>query len=188
MAPKYPWRDCADLGMVLASVKPIFASLLSVESSGGHSDLEIISAERRIGTPLPEAIREFYRAMRPTPIFNPPQREFGFYPLNSTELAWHSMQGAEPEEAWSSARGLALGQSTYGDPFWWIEGHRFLPDGSITLLDHEDGVGGEVLFVHFARSFPEFIAKVAHFRGRYPRSPDTAYRQEYLELNPSAKR
>jgi hypothetical protein len=95
------------------------------------------------------------------------------------------MKGAEPEADWASANGLALGQSEEGDPFWWIEGHRIIPNGSIVLLDHEGSLG-EVMFVHFARTFPEFLARVAYFKQLCPLH-DLLFQQEYLELNPSAR-
>jgi hypothetical protein len=183
----YPWRTNANIRDVLAAVRPTFVSLAVVEPIGGCSEEEIAKAERRLGRSLPQPVREFYQAMRPTEVLGGEPKEFGFYPLGSTELAWRSMEGAEPAADWISSRGLALGQSTYGDPFWWVEGHRVISNGSIVLLDHEGGLGGDVMFVHFARNFAEFLAKVAYFRDLYPPPGDALFQQEYAELNPSAK-
>ena len=126
--------------------------------------------------------------MRPTELFSGDRRkQFGFYTIESRELSWRAMEGAEPEDEWVDAWGLSLGQSAFGDPFWWVEGHRSTTDGSIFLLDHDGGLGGDVMFVHFARSFREFLAKLAYFKDLYPPKQDELFRREYLELNPSPK-
>jgi hypothetical protein len=183
---QYPWRTGRDTREVVAAVRPTFVALSVVEPAGGNSDAEIATAERRLGRPLPPPVRDFYVAMRPTGMFDGKPKEFGFYRLNSAELAWRSMEDAEPADDWASAEGLALGQSTYGDPFWWVEGHRSAPDGSVFLLDHDGGLGGDVMFVHFARTFAEFLDKVAHYGNLYPPPGEPLFRQEYVELNPSA--
>jgi hypothetical protein len=85
------------------------------------------------------------------------------------------------------AQGLFLGQSAFGDPFWWAEGHRSVSDGSIFLLDHEGHLSEDVMFVHFARSFPEFLSKLAYFKSLDSTPQDELFRREYLELNPSVK-
>jgi hypothetical protein len=38
-----------------------------------------------------------------------------------------------------------------------------------------------------ARSFVEFIAKIAFFKNLYPPADDPLFKREYIELNPSAK-
>ena len=85
------------------------------------------------------------------------------------------------------AQGLFLGQSAFGDRFWWAEGHRTAPGGSIFLLDHEGNWSEDVMFVHFARSFREFLAKLAFFESLDPKPQDELFRREYLELNPLVK-
>ena len=121
---QYPWRKPRDLETVLAEVKQVLASLGVVEPGSGCSEAEIAAAERR-SCPFPDEVRGFYRSMRPTALFAPgPRKEFGFYRIESEELAWKSMEGAEPAEDWAGARGLFLGQSAFGDPFWCAEGHR----------------------------------------------------------------
>ena len=187
--PTYPWRVPRELGEVLADARAVFASLGVIEFHGGCTDAQIANAEDRMQRPLPGEVREFYRVMRPTELFaSGTRKEFGFYLIDSAELQWQSMQGAEPPQDWTEATGLALGQSAFGDPFWWVEGHRSLPNGSIVLLDHDGGLGGDVMFVHFARSFREFIAKVTYFKGLYSSVQDPLFQSEYVELNPSAKR
>lgn len=184
----YPWRRRQEFSEVLAFARPVFISLKVVEPIRGCTDAEIAAAEQRMQRPLPLDVREFYRAMRPTELFSGDDRkEFGFYTIGSTELDWRTMEGAEPAEAWVGATGLALGQSAFGDPFWWVEGHRSLPVGSIVLLDHDGGLGGDIMFVHFARSFREFLAKVAYFKNLYSPTQDPVFQREYLELNPPAK-
>jgi hypothetical protein len=121
-------------------------------------------------------------------VFAPGQRkEFGFYTIGSKELTWKSMDGAEPAEDWVGAQGLFLGQSAFGDPFWWADGHRTAPNGSIFLLDHEGNLSEDVVFGHFARSFREFLAKLAHFKSLDSKPKDELFLREYLELNPSVK-
>jgi hypothetical protein len=184
----YPWRQPKDLADVLAEVRPVLASLGVVTAAGGCSELEIAAAEHRSSRPLPGDVRAFYRAMRPTELFSPDSRkQFGFYTIDSQELSWKPMGGAEPAEDWVGAHGLFLGQSTFGDPFWWAEGHRTAPDGSIFLLDHEGHLSEEVMFVHFARSFREFLAKLMYFKSLDSTPQDGLFRREYLELNPSVK-
>ena len=116
------------------------------------------------------------------------RKEFGFYTIESEELNWKSMKGGQPPEDWVGAQGLFLGQSAFGDPFWWAEGHRTAPDGSIFLLDHEGNLSEDVMFAHFARSFREFLVKLAHFKSLDSASEDESFRREYKELNPSITR
>ncbi len=97
------------------------------------------------------------------------------------------MEGGEPEADWVDAQGLFLGQSTFGDPFWWAEGHRTAPNGSVFLLDHEGHLSEDVMFVYFARSFREFLAKLTYFKSLDSTPQDELFRREYLELNPSVK-
>ncbi len=183
----YPWRQSTDLATVLTEVKPVLASLGVVDQGPGCSEPEIAAAEQR-SRPFPADVRSFYHAMRPTELFSGEQRkEFGFYTLGSKELSWKSMEGAEPVDDWLGAEGLFLGQSAFGDPFWWVERHRSLPDGSIFLLDHNGGLGGDIMFVHFARTFREFLGKLTHFKNLYSPTHDELFHREYLELNPSAK-
>src|SRR4051812_453823 len=142
----YPWRRPARFEEVLAAVRPVFAALGVVAPGGGCSEAEVTAAEERMARPLPADVHAFYRAMRPTgPFSDDAQREFGFYPIGSDELAWRAMAGAEPPDDWTAAVGLSLGQSVCGDPFWWVEGHRSLPAGSIVLLDHDGSLGGDVM-------------------------------------------
>jgi hypothetical protein len=184
---QYPWRQPRNLETVLAEVKLVLVSLGVVEPGDGCSDAEIAAAEGR-SRRFPEDVRAFYSSMRPTALFAPGARkEFGFYTIGSKELTWKSMEGAEPAEDWVDAQGLFLGQSAFGDPFWWAEGHRAAPNGSIFLLDHEGNLSEDVMFVHFARSFREFLAKLAYFKSLDSTPQDHLFRREYLELNPSVK-
>jgi hypothetical protein len=184
---RYPWRQPRAFETVLTEVKPVLVSLGVVEPGCGCSDAEIEAAEGR-SRPFPEDVRAFYRAMRPTELFAPGARkDFGFYTIGSGELTWKSMEGAEPAEDWVGARGLFLGQSAFGDPFWWAEGHRTAPYGSIFLLDHEGSLSDDVMFAHFARSFREFLAKLAYFKALDCAEQDEVFRREYLELNPTVK-
>lgn len=186
MDEPYPWRRPKDFATVLAEVQPVLASLGVVAEGLGCSESEIAAAERRCSRPFPADVRAFYRSMRPTELFSPDRsKEFGFYGIDSKQLAWKSMDGAEPAEDWVGAQGLFLGQSACGDPFWWAVDHRSAPDGSIFLLDHDGGMGGDVMFVHFARAFGEFLAKLGYFKNLYS-TRDELFRREYVELNPSA--
>lgn len=172
----------------MAAARPVFASLGIIGRGDGCSEQEINEAEQRMKRPFPPDVRVFYQGVRPTDLFgNVERKEFGFYTIGSQELSWGSMEGAEPADDWLHASGLALGQSASGDPFWWIEGHRSLPTGSIVLLDHDGGLGGDVMFVHYARCFREFLAKVAYFKNLYPPAQDELFLREYLELNPSSQ-
>lgn len=183
----YPWRRYRDMGEALAVAVPVLVSLGVVEPGGGCSAVEVAAAEHRLGRPLPGEVREFYRAVRPRDLFAADNRnEFGFYPLDSKELTWRAMEGAGPSEDWSGATGFALGQSRGGDPFWWVDGHRTIPDDGVVLLDHQLQTS-DVMFAYFARSFREFIGKVAYFRNLYSPEHDSLFRQEYVELNPAAK-
>jgi hypothetical protein len=185
---KYPWRAPKDLVTVLVEVRPVLTSLGVVAESGGCSEPEIVAAEQRLSRPFPDDVRAFYGAMRPTELFTAGERkEFGFYTIGSKELMWKSMEGAEPAEDWVGARGLFIGQSAFGDPFWLAEGHRNAPQGTVFVLDHDGGLGGEIIFVQFARSFREFLLKVAHFKNLYSTPDDELFRREYVELNPSVK-
>jgi hypothetical protein len=184
----FPWRTQRNIEDTLADARDVLAALGIVEPTGGCTDAEIADAEKRMRRPLPDDVREFYCKMRPTPLFaDNTNKEFGFFTIGSDELIWRSMEGAEPPELWVGANGLALGQSLFGDPFWWVEGHRFLPDGSIILLDHEGTIGEDVMFVHFARSYREFLSKLTYFKGLYPYPENSLFRLEYEELNRQGK-
>jgi hypothetical protein len=183
----YPWRQPKSIDTVFAEVKPVFASLAVIAPDAGCSEAEIAAAEQR-SRPFPCDVRAFYRAMRPTELFDAgDQKEFGFYTIESAELRWRPMEGAEPKEDWLGAQGLFLGQSEFGDPFGLTEGHRSAPDGSIFLLNHDGGMGGGLMFVRFARSFREFLAKLAYFKNLYSTPRDALFHREYVELNPSVK-
>lgn len=182
----YPWRQPKDLATVLSEVKPILAALGIVAPNAGCSDSEIAKAEAR-SQPFPPEVRAFFQSMRPTDLFSGSQKkEFGFYTIESDELTWKSMQGAEPAEDWVGAQGLFLGQSVFGDPFWWVKGHRSAPDGAIFLLDHEGDLTANVMFGCIARSFCEFLVKVVYFR-KLTASQNAQFQAEYAELNPSAR-
>ena len=184
----YPWRQAADFHGVLDSARPVLVAMGVVSAAGGCNGNEISAAEAKVGRALPAEVRDFYAAMRPTDVFETGSpRGFGFYPIGSAELVWQPMEGAEPPEDWTSAQGLALGQSAFGDPFWWIEGHRSLPNGSIVLLDHDGGLCGDIPFVCFARTFGEFVAKIAHFKALYAPPGDPLFVGELRELNPSGR-
>ena len=187
---QHPWRQPSDLETVLARLKPVLVSLGIVEAGAGCTEAEIVAAEGR-SRQFPEDVRAFYRSMRPTDLYAPgARREFGFYTIGSPELKWMPMDGAEPAEDWVGAQGLFLGQSAFGDSFWWAEGHRTAPAGSIFLLDHEGNLSEDVMFGYFARSFREFLAKLTYFKSldSHEAASDALFRQEYLELNPSVKR
>src|SRR5215831_6027638 len=100
---EYPWRRPQDLETILIELKPVLVSLGVVERGLGCSESEIAAAEKR-SRPFPDVVRRFYSANRPTELFAPGQRkEFGFYRIESDELTWKSMAGAEPAEDWASA-------------------------------------------------------------------------------------
>jgi hypothetical protein len=182
----FPWRRPKDIETILLEVKPVFVGLGVVTPDAGCSESEVAAAEHR-SQPFPREIRAFYCAMRPTELFSrDQQKEFGFYTIGSSDLAWKSMQGAEPADDWVTAQGLCFGQSAFGDPFWWVKGHRSAPDGAIFLLDHDGGLGGDIMFVHFSRSLSEFLAKLAYFKNLHA-PKEELFRREYIDLNPSAK-
>jgi len=186
----YPWREPKDLVTLLGrSAAGFWCRWASLRKPAA-------AARSRRSPPLRNARRDpslttsarFYRSMRPTELFAPGTRkEFGFYTIRSNNLMGKSMEDAEPAEDWVGAQGLFLGQSQGGDPFWWAEGHRTAPDGSIFLLDHEGHLSEAVMFAHFARSFREFLGKLAHFKSLDSTPHDKLFRREYLELNPSVK-
>lgn len=181
--PVYPWRTNQSLEQVLADARPALVSLGAIEpTAAGCSDAEITAAERWMGRPVPEEVRHFYRAVRPTDVFEPGTRkEFGFYPLGAEELEWRPLDDLKPAEDWSKASGLFLGQSVFGDPFWWVSRHPTLPDGSIFLFDHEGAIG-DVPFVYFARSFSELIGRIVHFKALMSTMDAPLFQQELREL------
>jgi hypothetical protein len=184
----YPWRASLDIRQVLAEVRPTFLMLNSIDPAGGCAPDEIKRAETRIGVPLPNDLREFYLAFRPTKLFrNDVRQGFGFYPVSSDELRWRSMEGAEPEEDWISARAVAIGQSEFGNPFWLVENHRSIPDGGIVLLNHDGAIPGRLAFVYYARSLREFLLKLAHFQGLYASKDQDLFYREHMEMNPTDK-
>jgi hypothetical protein len=175
------------MGEALAVAGPVLVSLGVIESGGGYSAVEVAAAEHRLGRPLPGEVREFYRAVRPSKWAGQADRKaFGFYPLDSVAIGWIWSESAEPPAEWARASALALGQTRSGHAFWHVEGHGTLPDGGIVLVDQQPAAGGSVTFTCFARSFREFIGKVAYFRGLVSTEQDPLFREEYRELNRAA--
>jgi hypothetical protein len=75
-----PWRDSRSLKQVLASSRAWFKTKHIIEAGGGYSENEIAAVDRRLARPLPSEIREFYRTVRPVPIFSEDgPSEFGFF-------------------------------------------------------------------------------------------------------------
>ena len=173
-----------------------------------------------LGGPLPPDVREFLLAVQPIPTFadgKPNQdgpTEFFFYGPDRPELRWESLAGWAPKPDWIGARGLAIGQTGYGDGLYWVTGHRLHPDGCIAMSDDELAMGDLPCFV-VARSLAEFIAKVVHSKGLSPGGGDAddlddfedegedidlladldddvenmpAVRGEYAELNPATRK
>lgn len=216
-ADVYPWRDNRPLKQVLATSRPWLKKKQIIASGGGYSDAEIARAEQRIGRPLPLEISEFYRAVRPLEIFSDDgPAGFGFYQIQQPELCWKMLghDDAVPVEDWANAQGLSFGQSLYGDPIFWVKGHRTQPDGCIMIFDHEQAIG-DVYFAILARSLSEFLGKIVFLNGldggdpledleddQILNSEDDEllailnqdgdkyelFRKEYRELNPTTQR
>ena len=100
------------------------------------------------------------------------------------------MAEAEPAEDWVDAEGLAIGQGIFGDPFWWIKGHRWFSDGCIVVYNHDGGFG-EIPFTRVANSLAEFVAKTAFFGKLDPpsgtdergRELESLHREDFQRLN-----
>ncbi|HET6249802.1 MAG TPA: hypothetical protein VFE47_19085 [Tepidisphaeraceae bacterium] len=159
-------------------------------------------------------MRQFLLAVQPIPMWPDDGKgglneagpdEFFFYGAERSELKWQSLSDWVPESDWSAASGLAIGQSGYGDAFFWVKGHRVHPDGCIAIDDHE----GDPQYYVLARSLPEFVGKVVRLKGLSPRALDDfdddegdeediadmfstenleLFRAEHAELNPTLKR
>lgn len=163
----FPWRDNRPLKQVLAASRPWLRKQHIIASGGGYSEADIADAEKRMGRSLPLEIQEFYRSMCPVRIFSDDgPEEFGLYQLAQTELRWEVLghEDAIPFEDWARAEGLAFGQTLYGDPIFWVRGHRSQPDGCIMIFDHEQAMG-DVHFAIFARSLGEFLNKIVFLKG-----------------------
>lgn len=212
----YPWRDNRSLEQVLAESRAWLTNERIIAVGLGFNDVEIAAAERRLRRPFPEEVRELYRTYRPVRVFSKDgPEEFGFYQLDQLELRWESLghDDAVPVEDWARAEGLVIGQSLYGDPIFWVRGHRTRPDGCVMVFDHELAMG-DLFFAVVARSLAEFVGKVVCLRGLNGR-PDSLedltdhpilnakdedlmsivnadsrldlFKAEYAELNPTSK-
>ena len=210
---KFPWRDGRSLGQVLADSRPWLQRRRIIAKGAGSRPSALAGAEKRLGQPLPRDVHEFLQSAQPIPMFRdgklnedgPP--EFFFYGPGQSELRWESLAEWMPKPDWSNARGLAIGQTGYGDMLYWVAGHRVHPDGCIAVFDHELAMGDLPYFV-VARSLSEFIAKVVYCKGLSPGGDDDdedlenfdladfendannmgLFANEYAELNPVTRK
>ena len=211
---KFPWRNGRSLAAVLAESRPWLQSKRIIREGGGCRASALAAAGERLGQPLPPDIHQFLLALKPIPMFengafsDDGPSEFFFYGPLQPELRWEPLAEWEPKADWAGARGLAFGQTAYGDGLYWVIGHRTQPDGCIAVFDHELAMGDLMSFV-IARSLPEFISKVVHARGLSPGDDDDMddfedddadlladihvdvenlrlFAKEYAELNPTS--
>jgi hypothetical protein len=219
--PTFPWRDGRSLGQVLEDGRPWLQRRRIIRKGGGSRASAVAAADKRLGEPLPRDVRDFLLAIQPVPMFKDDldedgPSEFFFYGPEPPELRWQSLAEWAPKPDWIGARGLAIGQTGYGDGLYWVTGHRVHRDGCIAVFDHELAMGDLPYFV-VARSLSEFIAKVVHSKGLSPGGDDEddlddfedddqgddmdlladldndvenmrLFAKEYAELNPATKR
>jgi hypothetical protein len=137
----------------------------------GASESVLTAADARLGRPIPEDLRYFYR--RVTPVSSCPFKEFGFVgfrPADDPDLQWITPQalksklGTTPYEhnwlkGWQAAHVLVFGYTPFGDSLLWCDGLEGRPSGTIVLTDHEGSFNPVVL----GDSFSQWLARYRHF-------------------------
>jgi len=165
---------------VIADSRPWLVRKRLIKKGGGCSPAVLEAAAKRVKGALPAEVREFLFLVEPISMFKEGELndegpgEFFFYHPKQSEFKWHSLVEWVPQTDWSGARGLAIGQSGYGDAIFWVMGHRAHPDGCIAVHDHEVAMG-DLQCAVFARSLSEFIAKIVCLKGLSPDAMDDDY-------------
>jgi hypothetical protein len=161
------------LRQVIDDTRPWLERRRLVRKGPGCGEAAVAALAKRLKGRLPDDVRAFLLAVEPIPMFHRGKvrddgpGEFFFYGPNARELRWQSLAKWAPEADWHDARGLAIGQTGYGDVLYWVEGHRAHPDGCIAVDDHEVAMG-DLQYAVLARSLAELVAKVVHIKGLSP--------------------
>jgi hypothetical protein len=155
--PKPFWRSLNIEEALDLAAKPLIARGLATKGRGA-SEKKIRAADKRIGRPLPDELKAFYR--RVTPVSQCTSFGFGsvgFQPIEDFDLTWLD----DPElrqnklwvipssdcwlDGWETARLLVIGYTEFGDWLLWCDDLAGRPTGTIVLTDHDGSVNPVVL-------------------------------------------
>jgi hypothetical protein len=120
-------------------------------SRRGFTTSELEAVDRRLGRPMPDELRAFYRRVTPVPHW--PDPEYGliaFQPPDDEGLTWLDDPTLRAEKlwvappagecwlaGWGDARLLAIGYTPFGDWLLWCDGLQGRPVGTVVLTDHD---------------------------------------------------
>jgi hypothetical protein len=173
------------------------------QKRGGISESALKKVDERLGFPLPEELRSFYRRVSPVTKC-PPDALYGFVgfqPAEDPDLRW--LDGAEGDEkytwtlaeslpvGWQDAHVLVIGYTPFGDCLYWTDGLPGRPSGSILLSDHESDDNPVVLGDSFAQWLARYAAYdlteyaiVAGGIEDLDQGAALAFLEDHLRLNP----
>jgi hypothetical protein len=98
--PDISWRPLRIEEAVQKAAQPLIERGLATEGRGA-SEREIIAAERRLGRPLPDDVRFFYRHVTPVPESPLLGGGFvGFQPIGDAGLTWLDDPDLREERLW----------------------------------------------------------------------------------------
>jgi hypothetical protein len=173
----------------------------------GVSEAVLAAVDARLGRPIPDDLRQFYRRVTPVPTCPYKESGFvGFQPADDADLRWigpHELKSelwTTPYEhnwlkGWQSAYVLVFGYTPFGDSLLWCEGLHDRPPGTIVLTDH-DGTFNPVVL---GESFAQWIARyrysglVEYAILEAGLDPDrttrfaTAFLTDHVRLNPGCR-
>jgi hypothetical protein len=173
----------------------------------GASEKAITAAQKRLGRPLPDELRAFYRKVTPVPECTQfGGGSVGFQPVGDPDLMWLDDPQVREEKlwvvpsgecwlkGWTTARLLVIGYTEFGDWLLWCDGLAGRKPGTIVLTDHEGATNPIVLgdsFAqwlgrYFAYAFIEYSIAEGSLDGTGPAATE-AFLRDHLRLNPYCK-
>ena len=201
-----PWRSLTIEKALAQVVEPLIKRGLATKGRGA-SEKAISAAEKRLGCPLPDDVRAFYRSVTPVPECT----EFGggsvgFQPVGDPDLTWLDDPQLREEklwvgpsgecwlEGWATARLLVIGYTEFGDWLLWCERLEGRHPGTVVLTDHEGEMSpivlGDTLAQwlgrYFAYGFIEYAIAEGSLDDTGPAAAE-AFLRDHLRLNPHCK-
>jgi SMI1 / KNR4 family (SUKH-1) len=206
IGPAMPWRSVTIEEVLDQAAEPLVKRGLATPQRGA-SEKAIQAADKRLGRPLPDELRAFYRRVTPVPecpAFG--LGSVGFQPVEDPDLTWLDDPELREEKlwvvplgkcwlkGWAKARLLVIGYTEFGDWLLWCEGLSGRPAGTVVLTDHEGEDNPVVLGDAFAqwlgRYFRYGLIEYAIAEGGLDTIEPAvaeAFLRDHLRLNPRCK-
>jgi hypothetical protein len=200
------WRSLTIDEALSKTAEPLITRGLATKVRGS-SKSEIVSAEKRLGRPLPDDVSVFYERVTPVPECTQfGGGSVGFQPIGDADFTWLDDPIVREEklwvgpqsdcwlDGWSRARLLVIGYTEFGDWLLWCAGLSGRPDGTIVLTDHEGENNPLVLGDSFAQwlgrywtyGFIEYSIAEGSLDDSGPANA-AAFVRDHLRLNPQCE-